>query len=166
VKFGVLIVPVKWIAVAAIYFTVLVSSSPPSTILWASGSRSTTPATTAARHSCSPGARKSARHNRLEHKPRHVRQSSKDRISYETFSSPFSGRRCIVFGCSIGLAPGAICAQAAPSVPLVLAGGTVVDVTDWGHSAKDLPDAVVIIRDGRITNVGSRMAVFIPRTRG
>jgi predicted amidohydrolase YtcJ len=53
--------------------------------------------------------------------------------------------------------------KAAPSVPLVLAGGTVVDVTDWGHSAKDLPDAVVIIRDGRITNVGSRMAVFIPK---
>jgi hypothetical protein len=53
--------------------------------------------------------------------------------------------------------------KAAPSVPLVLAGGTVVDVTDWGHSAKDLPDAVVVIRDGRITNVGSRMAVSIPK---
>ncbi len=50
-----------------------------------------------------------------------------------------------------------------PSVPLVLAGGTVVDVTDWGRSAKDLPDAIVIIRDGRITNVGSRMAVSIPK---
>lgn len=53
--------------------------------------------------------------------------------------------------------------KAAPSVPLVLAGGTVVDVTDWGRSAKDLPDAIVIIRDGRITNVGSRMAVSIPK---
>ena len=40
------------------------------------------------------------------------------------------------------------------SVPLVLAGGTVVDVTEWGASAKDLPDAIVIIRDGRITDVG------------
>jgi len=49
------------------------------------------------------------------------------------------------------------------SVPLVLAGGTVVDVTDWGHSAKDLPDAIVILRDGRITDVGSRMAVSIPK---
>lgn len=49
------------------------------------------------------------------------------------------------------------------SVPLVLAGGTVVDVTDWGHSAKDLPDAIVIVRDGRITDVGSRMAVTIPK---
>jgi hypothetical protein len=46
---------------------------------------------------------------------------------------------------------------------LVLAGGTVVDVTDWGHSAKDLPDAIVILRDGRITDVGSRMAVSIPK---
>src|ERR1035438_1827784 len=50
-----------------------------------------------------------------------------------------------------------------PSVPLVLAGGTVVDVTDWGRSAKDLPDAIVIVRDGRITDVGSRMAVSIPK---
>jgi hypothetical protein len=50
-----------------------------------------------------------------------------------------------------------------PSVPLVLAGGTVVDVTNWGGSAKDLPDAIVIVRDGRITDVGSRMAVSIPK---
>jgi hypothetical protein len=49
------------------------------------------------------------------------------------------------------------------SVPLVLAGGTVVDVTDWGGSAKDLPDAVVIVRDGRITDVGSRLAISIPK---
>ena len=43
--------------------------------------------------------------------------------------------------------------------------GTVVDVTAWGRSAKDLPDAIVIIRDGRITDVGSRMAVSIVRAR-
>jgi hypothetical protein len=49
------------------------------------------------------------------------------------------------------------------SVPLVLAGGTVVDVTDWGSSAKDLPDAIVIMRDGRITDVGSRIEVSIPK---
>src|SRR5271156_4561132 len=30
---------------------------------------------------------------------------------------------------------------------LVLSGGTVVDVTQWGHSASDLQDAVVIVRD-------------------
>jgi hypothetical protein len=49
------------------------------------------------------------------------------------------------------------------SVPLVLAGGTLVDVTNWGRSAKDLEDAVVVVRDGRITDVGSRMAVSIPK---
>src|SRR6202042_3193225 len=53
-------------------------------------------------------------------------------------------------------------ARPAP-VPLVLAGGTVVDVTDWGRSAKDLPDAIVIVREGRITDVGSRQAVPIPK---
>jgi hypothetical protein len=50
-----------------------------------------------------------------------------------------------------------------PSVPLVLVGGTVVDVSEWGRSAKDLPDAVVVLRDGRIAQVGSRMAVTIPK---
>ena len=49
------------------------------------------------------------------------------------------------------------------STPLVLAGGTVVDVTQWGHSARDLQDAIVIVRDGRITDVGSREAVPIPK---
>src|SRR5580692_5283263 len=52
---------------------------------------------------------------------------------------------------------------AAPaSIPLVLAGGTVIDVTDWGRSAKDLANAVVVIQDGRITDVGPRAVVAIP----
>ncbi|MDE3149539.1 MAG: hypothetical protein KGL37_08720, partial [Acidobacteriota bacterium] len=46
--------------------------------------------------------------------------------------------------------------------PLVLAGGTVVDVSHWGNSARDLPGAMVIIRDGFITDVGSRANVQIP----
>jgi hypothetical protein len=45
----------------------------------------------------------------------------------------------------------------------VLAGGTVVDVTNWGHSAKDLQDAVVIIREGKISEVGPRSTVQIPK---
>ncbi len=59
--------------------------------------------------------------------------------------------------------PSSLAPKLPPSVPLVLAGGTVVDVNDWGRSAKDLPDAIVIVRDGRITDVGSRMAVSIPK---
>lgn len=49
------------------------------------------------------------------------------------------------------------------SIPLVLSGGTVVDVTDWGHSAKDLHDSVVVVRDGRIFEVGSIADVSIPK---
>jgi hypothetical protein len=60
-------------------------------------------------------------------------------------------------------APSQFSSNIPSAVPLVLAGGTVVDVTDWGRSAKDLPDAIVILRDGRITDVGSRMAVSIPK---
>ena len=48
-------------------------------------------------------------------------------------------------------------------VPLVLAGGTLVDVSDWGRSAKDLQDAVVIVQNGRITDVGPRAALPVPK---
>jgi hypothetical protein len=50
-----------------------------------------------------------------------------------------------------------------PPPPLVLAGGTIIDVTSWGHSANDLHDAVVYIRDGRIIAVGTRAALPIPK---
>ena len=65
---------------------------------------------------------------------------------------------------AVGLQPPSPYAPKLPaSVPLVLVGGTVVDVTDWGGSAKDMPDAVVVIRDARIVEVGPRMAVPIPK---
>ncbi len=56
-------------------------------------------------------------------------------------------------------------AQAPPPAPptLVLSGGTVVDVTDWGDSARDLHNAVVIISGGRITDVGPAGIVPIPQ---
>lgn len=47
--------------------------------------------------------------------------------------------------------------------PLVLAGGTLIDVSDWGHSARDLQNAVVIISEGHITEVGSASTVQIPK---
>ena len=53
-------------------------------------------------------------------------------------------------------------APSAPA-PLVLAGGTVVDVTDWGRSAKDQQDAIVIVQNGHITDVGPRADVPIPK---
>jgi hypothetical protein len=69
----------------------------------------------------------------------------------------------IVLLWSSGLVLGGVLAWPQASVPLVLAGGTVVDVTDWGRSAKDLPDAIVIVRDGHITDVGTRADVPIPK---
>jgi hypothetical protein len=49
------------------------------------------------------------------------------------------------------------------STPVVLSGGTLVDVSNWGNSAHDLPNAVVIVRDGRITDLGSVGAIPIPK---
>jgi hypothetical protein len=53
--------------------------------------------------------------------------------------------------------------QPEPGAPLVLAGGTLIDVTNWGRSARDLPNAVVVIRDGRIAEAGPAASVAIPK---
>ena len=60
-------------------------------------------------------------------------------------------------------APNASFPKAQASVPLVLTGGTVVDVSNWGRSARDQQESVVIIRDGRIAEVGYRGALLIPK---
>ena len=53
--------------------------------------------------------------------------------------------------------------QTEPVPPLVLEGGTVIDVSNWGHSARDLHDAIVIIEADKITAVGARSEVQIPK---
>lgn len=53
--------------------------------------------------------------------------------------------------------------QVAPKPPLVLLGGTIIDVTDWGRSALDQQNSIVIIQSGRITDVGSRLVIQIPK---
>ena len=63
----------------------------------------------------------------------------------------------------VGFVLGGVLAWSQASVPLVLAGGTIVDVTEWGRSAKDAPDSIVIIREGHITEVGTRAAIPIPK---
>lgn len=53
--------------------------------------------------------------------------------------------------------------QTEPPAPLVLAGGTVIDVSNWGHSARDVHDAIVIMEADKITAIGSRSDVQIPK---
>jgi hypothetical protein len=52
---------------------------------------------------------------------------------------------------------------AGSSAPLVLVGGTVVDLSAWGDSAKDIQNAVVVIREGKITEVGGAAEVAVPK---
>lgn len=46
--------------------------------------------------------------------------------------------------------------------PLVLLNGTIIDVTDWGRSALDQQNSIVIVENGKITQVGSRLVIQIP----
>jgi hypothetical protein len=82
-----------------------------------------------------------------------------------TFHSLLAGAGSLLLAGTVAIAhsqPPSV-RPASSSPLLVLAGGTVIDVSNWGHSAKDLPDAIVILHDGRITEVGSRMSVPIPK---
>ncbi|MGC9159449.1 MAG: amidohydrolase family protein, partial [Terracidiphilus sp.] len=82
-------------------------------------------------------------------------------------------RSCLLLPGVFGLILAAILAWLQPQllaqplvaspVPLVLSGGTVIDVTGWGDSAKDIQDAVVIVRGGRISDVGLRAMTPIPK---
>jgi hypothetical protein len=58
---------------------------------------------------------------------------------------------------------GGLLAWPQASVPLALTGATVVDLTDWGRSARDLPNAVVIVQNGKITDVGPAASIPIPK---
>ncbi|MDR3739351.1 MAG: amidohydrolase family protein [Terracidiphilus sp.] len=69
-------------------------------------------------------------------------------------------RNCVAWVGGLSLLCSSVGAQ---PVELVLAGGTVVDVSAWGRSARDLPDAVVVIIEGKITAVGPRAEVPIPK---
>ena len=42
-------------------------------------------------------------------------------------------------------------------------GGTLVDVSNFGHSAHDIPNAVVVIRGGKTEVAGPAALVKIPR---
>jgi hypothetical protein len=65
--------------------------------------------------------------------------------------------------CVAAFAPVAAHPQVEPAAPLVLTGGTVVDVSNWGHSARDVPDSIVVIQEGKITEVGPRSQVPVPK---
>src|SRR5580704_17205016 len=72
----------------------------------------------------------------------------------------------LMFACGLALASVPAWPQAELPVgptPLVLAGGTVVDLTNWGRSARDIPDAIVVIREGRISEVGLPGDVVVPK---
>lgn len=59
-------------------------------------------------------------------------------------------------------APAQAAQQPVGPPPLALVGGTLIDLADWGRSAKDLQNAVVIIQDGKITDVGPRATLAVP----
>lgn len=70
--------------------------------------------------------------------------------------------RCFLLAFA-GWLVGGVLALAQGAAPLALTGGTVVDVSKWGHSAADLHDAVVIVENGKIVAVGPAASIPVPK---
>jgi hypothetical protein len=58
--------------------------------------------------------------------------------------------------------PGAKAQTPGPPPALVLAGGTLIDVSSFGNSSSDIKDSVILIQDGQIVAAGPRREVKIP----
>lgn len=54
-------------------------------------------------------------------------------------------------------------ASAAAGLVTAVEGATIVDVAHAGHETADIPDSIILIRDGRIAAVGNRRKVPVPR---
>jgi hypothetical protein len=64
----------------------------------------------------------------------------------------------------LSFAESPVCAQSDKAQnAIALVGGTLIDVTNFGHSAHDVPNAVVILRAGKIEAAGPAALVKIPR---
>jgi len=59
--------------------------------------------------------------------------------------------------------PLVLCYCAVAQEVLVLKGGTIIDVTDFGNSERDIPNATVVIKGGRINAAGSASSVKVPK---
>lgn len=59
-------------------------------------------------------------------------------------------------------ASGSLHAEEAPATALVLAGGTLIDVSSFGSSQADIKDSVIVLQDGKIAAAGPRKDVKIP----
>src|SRR5262245_39176995 len=47
---------------------------------------------------------------------------------------------------------------------VALVGGTLLDVSNFGNSARDTPDSVVLFRGGRVVAAGPRVGITIPES--
>lgn len=67
-------------------------------------------------------------------------------------------------GLLLSFAESPACAQSDKAqTATALVGGTLIDVANFGHSPHDIPNAVVILRAGKIEAAGPAALVKVPR---
>jgi len=53
------------------------------------------------------------------------------------------------------------CLNVYPGI-LILKGGTIIDVSNYGHSQKDIVDSIILIEDGKIISTGTKHDILVP----
>ena len=70
----------------------------------------------------------------------------------------------VAFGFLSSFVPSTAYTQSDKSSPAIaLVGGTLIDVSNSGHSTRDVRNAVVVLRDGKIEAAGPAASVKIPK---
>jgi len=77
-------------------------------------------------------------------------------------SNPIHVRIFMTCLLSVLLLTGCAATDKDTDLPVVLKGGTVIDVAAEGNSASDIHDSIVLIEEGKITTVGPQKEVAVP----
>ena len=82
----------------------------------------------------------------------------------ERYNAPMKTAIIATLGLLLSFAESPVSAQSDKAQPAVaLTGGTLIDVSNFGHSTHDIPNAVVVLRAGKIEEAGPAALVKIPR---
>ncbi len=82
----------------------------------------------------------------------------------ESYNAPMKTAIIAALGLLASLAESNVYAQSDKALPAIaLTGGTLIDVSNSGHSTHDIPNAVVVLRAGKIEAAGPAALVKIPR---
>jgi len=93
-----------------------------------------------------------------------TRQQSPRQSAKESYNAPMKIGIVAALALLLSFGESPVCAQSEKAqTTIALVGGTLIDVANFGHSTHDIPNAVVVLRAGKIEAAGPAALVKVPR---